>query len=224
MLTNGKLLSEPAGTKFGYYKNLMMKRMLNCHIRRRKYCDIRTVYIHLPKMIAIKKRFVIALFQAAHYLIWTQTLITLWLLLFVSVHSEYIFHTVQLSGTHAEWSCIACIFFSPLLASFSRGLQEFRIWWHPLHDVSSYPAEEEKHRQKNSALLKEKVQLYNKDQTDSLAASVIQGKMPAFRQFFGDIYWLTRRVSSHTKWTLWAKQYWKLQKAFLNAKADRWKY
>ena len=122
--------------------------MLNCHFRRRRSCNLRTVYIHLPKMIAIKKRFVIALFQAAHYLIWTQTLITLWLLLFVSVHSEYIFHTVQLSGTHAEWSCIACIFFSPLQASFSRGLQEFRIWWHPLHDVSSYPAEEEKHRQK----------------------------------------------------------------------------
>ena len=64
--------------------------------------------------------------------------------LFVSVHSEHICHTFQLSGSPAEWSCIACVFSSPCRqASSSREPRAFQLWWYPLDGVSSYSTEED---------------------------------------------------------------------------------
>ena len=138
-----------------------------------------TVYIH-PEIIVITKRFVITLFQETNYLIWTQTLITFWLLLFVSVHSEYIFHIFQLSGTLAGWNCIACIFSSPRQASFSREPLAFQIWWYPLHGVSSYPAEKKKIWKTFTALFKEKARQYMRI-TLILLNKFMQSKMLSFR-------------------------------------------
>ena len=99
----------------------------------------RTLFECTVHLVQIANRFFIKFISTkGNHFILTKTLTTFLLLLFVSLHSEYIFHTFQLSGTLVKWSSIACTFSFPRRASFSHQLQVLKVWWCLLRDVSSF--------------------------------------------------------------------------------------